>query len=619
MSSLSYSSRLWQGFSVISNNFNMRNREFTQLNYLISEYSALEYDFSKGLSRLVSLPFKYGSNSTLGHSISSFLNLLRQESEIHSLNRKTIINSVQAQIEELLGKQQGRAQINKEKYHRNEISFCNILSELEEAKSSFHNAVQAAEKAKLTEYEISIKVLSNEQKKKIHQLREESMAKAQDAHDFYITKLHKANESREGYIEVSKAIYNEYQLIDQELIDQMKICLISLATTIIESSRKILKCYNESIEEFNKIDSIKDINNFIVKNQTKGYKPFKLEFLPYSFSNDTIQSKSASFTQKEWNIIENIRIDIRNMFIYKEEKYENANSNNKQKIESLTHLAFEGIIQEQDKTLLIELFKDKKNQQIFLAYLNLLRTQGLYLINESGYKTLVDLFNAIVETFTNDSVIDYDILQYCLIISQTYFTEPKDYENKRIYLLNNIIKHPFWKRDTLWTNLIREAILTQVNNRNDYMDYTKGITEEKEEAFNRMAFSNIMTYSDTLLVNGFQMEFIKKVITPLCELYSISEELIFESIEIRKDSNNGEAKSDIYDLNAIQKEISPKDFMMPQEYINIFEEIEEKNKIHNNHNSIPLQKDIEDKTEIEVDKEVVLQEDKINEDNNQSS
>lgn len=549
---LNYETKFWQGLPILTNNFDKKNRELLLLSYVYSEYSAIEMDFAKGLDRLSSFKLDYEESSTYGEGITAFFDLLKQESLIHMKKSENISKTLKSNLDKLTLQYKKEFACNVKAFNLNEERFFKSLKDLENLRIKFHSQVHQIERDKFTEFiqkssstsssssSSSLKNFSEEQSKKITSAIQNSIHKVMETKELYITNIANTNKAREYFIKRENEIFKAMQFNDTKLIELFKDTLKSM----IEMNQfyyKDLSDLYSKCEDITKIDPIKDIEAFIYKNQTKGYEPFNIEFISYSPLSQVFPVNISSMSVQEKEKFTECRLKVENMFKL-DESEERADW---PQIEYLAHLSFEGDLQDNDKKTLLRLFAKETNQRCYLNYLNQARTKGHYFISEEAYKSIGELINGILDNIALKDInqINYGLVQYCIIISQTYGKAPQNFSDEMILVQQEIIKNKIWRNKDIWRLLIKSAIYAQLNNNSSHIDYCQGITPDKNDIFEKSAFSNILTYADTLKSFGFSLNNIMEILHPLCELYKVDEKMV-EEVSKRDDYEDEDGQSE---------------------------------------------------------------------------
>jgi hypothetical protein len=189
---------------------------------------------------------------------------------------------------------------NGRKYHIEikelETEYKSVYDRLEKSKVRFHSYAKIAEESKLqSEVSKNNTNLSKEQKNKFLNKAQNCIKEAKEAEKVYIDTLNFANSFRERYIEGTKRVLDEFQIMEEKFIEFTKECL----RKYFEYQFILIKSYNTDYEK--KIKSIElvntnfDIKDFIEKNSTNIFPPYKFEFIPYTSDVQTKHYDQASY------------------------------------------------------------------------------------------------------------------------------------------------------------------------------------------------------------------------------------------------------------------------------------------------------------------------------------
>ena len=93
----------------------------------------------------------------------------------------------------------------------------------------------------------------------------------------------------------------------------------------------------------------------------------------------------------------------------------------------------------------------------FLICLNKYRISGKFKLLETSFQTLGELIRFILDYSYIEN--DYEAARYCMILSQTFYTEGIDIKNKtslhKISLQEQIESHDIWKNMAFWENFLK--------------------------------------------------------------------------------------------------------------------------------------------------------------------
>ncbi len=176
----------------------------------------------------------------------------------------------------------------------------------------YHSSVHEAEISKIQSETGRLNQNLSQDKKIKLQTREQIIFKeAKEAEKTYIFNINSANSHRDQFIENTKEILNEFQKMDEILVEVIKEKL----QKYLDFQGKLNKNLNSELSKSNdlvaKINSVADTKEFMDKNNTHSLPPYKLDFIPYAFDMQTKAYDQTPFPSK---IVEEVKIFISNAF-----------------------------------------------------------------------------------------------------------------------------------------------------------------------------------------------------------------------------------------------------------------------------------------------------------------
>lgn len=541
-----YQNKFWQGLPILITNFDKKHKELTLLSYVFTEYAAIEIDFARGLDRLSSFKMDYDKTSTYGQGIESIFALLKQEADLHVKKSETMVKTLKEFFDKPTSLLRQNFDYTIKDFNVNDNWFFDTLRELENLRIKLHSQVHQVEVEKLNEFSqnltsssssaSALKTFPEEQANKITSTIQNAINKATETKELYITNIANANKDREIYIRTANLLFVSLQSHDTDLIKLLHKTLIKITDINMTGYKELSKLYSKC-DGITNIDPIKDIEDFIDKNQTQGYEPFELEFIPYSPQSEVLPVDISNMSVQEREKCNECRLEVAHMF-----KIDDSEQRSDwPQIENLARLSFEGKLDNDDTKTLLTLFNKESNQKCYLNYLNQTRTKGHYIINETAFTSIGELINGILNSISLRKIedINYGLVQYCIIISQTYGKPAQNFSDEKILVQQEIMKNKIWKNKDLWRNLIKNAISAQLNNKTCHSDYCQGLTTDKQDIRDKSAFSNILTYADTLKSFQFSEDKIMEILLPLCKLHHVDEKIVEEVS--KKDESESQA------------------------------------------------------------------------------
>jgi hypothetical protein len=176
---------------------------------------------------------------------------------------------------------------NGRKYHIEikefEAEYKSVYDRLEKSKMRFHSYAKIAEDAKLqSEVAKNNTNLSKDHKTKFVNKAHSCIKEAKEAEKIYIDTLNFANSFRERYIEGTKKVLDEFQIMEEKFIEFTKECLRKYFEYQFILIKSMNTDYEKKIKSIELVNTNFDIKDFIEKNSTNIFPPYKFEFIPYT-------------------------------------------------------------------------------------------------------------------------------------------------------------------------------------------------------------------------------------------------------------------------------------------------------------------------------------------------
>ena len=183
-------------------------------------------------------------------------------------------------------------------------------------------------------------------------------------------------------------------------------------------------------------------------------------------------------------------------------------------------------INKKEEEQFYEYLEERKYRLAFLAALNNIRAAGKCLIKKKSLMILGNAFKIIVDKLIKENIIDYDILKYLIIMSQTYYALGINGKDK-IYLIRFIENSPYFQSEKLWNIYISQEIEQELEKQNSWNIWNIESEESEEYKNNQIYFGKFISFTQNLLVFRYDKKFISKIIHNLIDTkYKISADFI---------------------------------------------------------------------------------------------
>ena len=186
-------------------------------------------------------------------------------------------------------------------------------------------------------------------------------------------------------------------------------------------------------------------------------------------------------------------------------------------------------INKKEEEQLYKYLEERKYMLAFLSALNKTRAAGKFKLTKKSMIILGKAYNIIVDKLYKENNIDYEILSYLIIMSQTYYAIGINGKDK-IYLIKFIDNSPYFQSEKLWSIYISEKIDKELLLQ-DYADGIWNLQNEESEKYkiNQIYFSNIISLAQSIIDFRLDKGLVYKIIHNLINTkYKISKEFVKE-------------------------------------------------------------------------------------------
>lgn len=138
------------------------------------------------------------------------------------------------------------------------------------------------------------------------------------------------------------------------------------------------------------------------------------------------------------------------------------------------------------------LIKDPQGRKSWSRCMNQRRSQGLFAMNDHGYRQVGELMIAVLNEC--ELVNDIHIGKAVIILSQTFHKILSEKDSKKEFLQNFINQHTLWNHIEFWDQVIQSSI-DEENKNHETLGMTA--TENQQEAnqrIKRVVFCQLISY-----------------------------------------------------------------------------------------------------------------------------
>jgi septal ring factor EnvC (AmiA/AmiB activator) len=310
---MSFSVELWDGYDLVYNTFLLHRRGLKDFIYMMSEKHDHEFDFARNMKKIYDMNFAVTKMPTLQNGIIAFKNdLLNQYNytiEFVNSLREEVIDP----LKQFMNEQNNLGKILNTEMKKVEKEFKDVADKLDRARNKFHNLAKNAEDSKLQSELAKLNTnLNFEQKNKFEIKSQNSLKEAKDAERLYIANVNTANNIRDVYIETMKKSLNEFQNMEEKLVEMTKDSLRKYVIYQVALIRNLQYDIERKASFMEGINAQADIRSFIERNATNSLPPYKFEFIPYASEIDSRVNVESNKYPKE--VLSNVKNFISNVF-----------------------------------------------------------------------------------------------------------------------------------------------------------------------------------------------------------------------------------------------------------------------------------------------------------------
>lgn len=310
---MSFSVELWDGYDLVYNNFNLHRRGLKDFIYMLNEKHNYELDFAKGMKKIYDMNYAVTKMSSLQNGILAFKNDLVNQYNYTLEFVNSLREEVIDPLKQIMTEQNNSGKILNNEAKKVERDYRDNFEKMERARLKFHNYAKNAEDAKIQSELAKINLsISHDQRSRIEMKAQNTLKEAKEAERVYISSVNIANNSRDAYIEVMKRTLNEFQSMEEKLIECIKDSLRKYVIYQVALVRTMQYDVERKAGVMESINVQADIRSFIEKNSTNSLPPSKFEFIPYMTDIDSRANVENNKYPKE--VLENVKNFISNVF-----------------------------------------------------------------------------------------------------------------------------------------------------------------------------------------------------------------------------------------------------------------------------------------------------------------
>ena len=404
------------------------------------------------------------------------------------------------------------------KYHdyiNYQHSFSNKLIEIEGYKKKFLESAKNAENFTYSFYKrkVNNKKVNNDEfakKEELRNIAKIDCEKYKNIINVANQDLKNFNKKQEKLFEIEKRFDIKYNELYYDSLNNYYEC-----QSFINQNAEYIK--QEIIEHFEKkIIELKDLLMNYKQKEEIEFVQYKTE-INFDECDDGLELNICAMAYNE--IAENIG-KYKDIELDKETKKLQINT----EIKRILNL--DGKIRENDVQKLEEYLKKDSGQQIFISYLNILRTNGRYQKSKKYIDIMGKLLNIILMYAEKEK--NYENAKNCIILSQTFYYND-EIKNQKVYIFKYIKDNKWIKGSDFWRNFIEVNINNQLESKIGY----------DEGKLSDLIFTQLVTFITNMKQLNIDLRIITKIADEFIEKYNYlkkeSRDILFNIISNGKD------------------------------------------------------------------------------------
>ena len=277
------------------------------------------------------------------------------------------------------------------------------------------------------------------------------------------------------------------------------------------------------------MDNNKDLEDLMESYKTDNSEKKPDDLIDLVQYEPQIDFEKAS-NPEEYKINHEIILAMKNVFPDIMPNFDIEKESRKQEMRELSKKIFAINVPftDDEKKKLMDFLQEKWSQNYFLIYLSRQRTQGRFARSQKLINDLADILTLILETSEQEK--DYEAARNCMILSQTYYYEEKDKDDKvkKIYLLEFISSCKWLRTPEFWRGIIQTMIDLEIKKYlKSYPDEKSLYDKDNQEARERLSnfcFSQLLPYSNNMREFYMDDRVIIKIIDEFVEKYYVPKE-----------------------------------------------------------------------------------------------
>ena len=388
-----------------------------------------------------------------------------------------------------------------------------------------------------------IKEIDDKNLKNIEPKKDMILVSLKNKESTYKNNLDNANKELKNIYNGINKCFNGLNELNQEMENIMETYLTNIYLGF-GTNHKIQKILEEKIQKINSNNNNK-IEDKI--NNEKNEKEDKILYEEIEFKSYNLISPFANIEIYKYNnkILEKLKPEV----IYKISCMINSEFNYIQKEDIKEQYKMMDVklicqriidstdIKKEEEEQFYQYLEERKYMLAFLSVLNKTRVSQKCKIQKRSMIILGNAYKIIVGKLYKENNIDFDILKYLIIMSQTYYALGINGKDK-IYLIRFIDDSPYFQSENLWNVYISQVIDKELDLQQNNNIWELESEEREEYKMSQIYFGKFISFAQNLIEFRLEKNLIYKIIHNLINTkYHMQESFIKQIDSIIENTN----------------------------------------------------------------------------------
>ena len=193
----------------------------------------------------------------------------------------------------------------------------------------------------------------------------------------------------------------------------------------------------------------------------------------------------------------------------------------KGRMENLVTQAWSDVLGSQKLQVFRDMVREPWGRKLWISTLNVRRAQGLFRLDYTGFCSIAELMNVVLDECETAS--DISTAKSCIILSQTFYTLPR---TEKQFLQAKIVAHTLWRQPDTWDSIVQDGIDKELA-KQQACGCTSQAADQKSTVFGQLS-----SYVHVMSLFDVDVLVIRAVLGRFCAVYAFEEEEMDMLLEI---------------------------------------------------------------------------------------